>query len=160
MTDYESALGFREFLYFQNVPIIHGRYEADQKFCSSPQHFKTGQLRNLAPTDHTLKYIDGMFMMNLHKTLQVEVHFPKGKLPNLSDDSEVKTKKSKTLSVEAKKKKLEAAQKDVNNMEARIEEIKQTWREQELVRLVYFYQPGLVEVNALVGPQESCWPHP
>ena len=32
---------------FQNVPIIHGRYEADQKCCSSPQHFKTGQLRNL-----------------------------------------------------------------------------------------------------------------
>ncbi len=90
----------------------------------------------------------------LTSTFQVEVHFPKGKLPNLSDDSEVKKKKTKTLSVEAKKKKLEAAQKDVKYMEARIEEIKQTWREQELVRLVYFYHTGLTEINAPVGPQE------
>ena len=33
-TDYKSALEFRELSDFQNVPIIHGRYEADQKCCS------------------------------------------------------------------------------------------------------------------------------
>ncbi len=47
LTDYESALEFRELLDFQNVPIIHGRYEAVQKCCSSTQRFRTGQLRNL-----------------------------------------------------------------------------------------------------------------
>ena len=31
----------------QNVPIIHGRYMADQKSCSSTQQFRTRQLGNL-----------------------------------------------------------------------------------------------------------------
>ena len=44
---YKSALEFRELLDFQNVPIIHRRYEADQKCCSSPQQFRTRRLRNL-----------------------------------------------------------------------------------------------------------------
>ncbi len=47
LTDYESALEFRELSDFQNVPILHGKYEAEQKCCSSPQHFRTGQLGRL-----------------------------------------------------------------------------------------------------------------
>ncbi len=47
LTDYERALEFRELLDFQNGPIIHGRYEADQKCCSFTQRFRTRQLRNL-----------------------------------------------------------------------------------------------------------------
>ena len=30
-----------------DVPIIHGRYEADQKSCSSIQQFRTRQMGNL-----------------------------------------------------------------------------------------------------------------
>ena len=32
---------------FENVPIMHGIYEADKKCYSSPKHKKTGELRNL-----------------------------------------------------------------------------------------------------------------
>ncbi len=35
VTDYESDLEFRDLLDFQNVPIIHERYEADRTSCSS-----------------------------------------------------------------------------------------------------------------------------
>ncbi len=42
LTDYESALEFRELSDFKNVPIIHGRYEADQKCCSSPNTLGPG----------------------------------------------------------------------------------------------------------------------
>ncbi len=47
-----SALEFRELSKDQNVPIIHERYETDQKCCRSPQHSRTGQLRNLPLVMH------------------------------------------------------------------------------------------------------------
>ena len=48
MKDHESDSEFREHSYFQNVPFIHGRYEADQKSCdgnfSMVKLSKTGEM--------------------------------------------------------------------------------------------------------------------
>ncbi len=48
-----DAMLWMLWMLFQNVPIIHGRYEADQKCCSSPLNFRTRQLRNLPLINRT-----------------------------------------------------------------------------------------------------------
>ena len=68
LTDYDSALEFLELSDFPNVPILHGRYEADQKCCSSPQHLRTGQLRNLPLLTTALIVVpDSMLVIHLQR---------------------------------------------------------------------------------------------
>ena len=62
---HKIAFEFRKLSEFKNVPIIHGRYETDQKSCSSTQRLRTGQLGNLPLLNWPPDYWD--YEMSLKK---------------------------------------------------------------------------------------------